>query len=92
MTEVMAAEIEKQMRCLALIASEKFGLDQEDERLEEFCDDKPNRNDTDTFNECIEAGWIRSWRNDLTDSGGCEITDAGRAALRALSHKGSSNG
>lgn len=74
---------EKQLRCIEVVAQEKFYMDQEDERLDEFCDDKPNRNETDTFNECIEAGWLRAWHDNLTDSGGVELTDLGRGALSA---------
>ena len=72
----------KQRRLVDLVASESFGVDHEDDRLNDFCDDKGD--ETDTFNECHEAGWLRTMHNSDTSWSQVYATDDGRAALSDL--------
>jgi hypothetical protein len=67
---------EKQYRLLALVKSEGL-MDHWDKRLDEFCDD--NGNGPDTFNQCHNAGWLRTWRSD--DDSSVMITDVGEGRL-----------
>lgn len=69
----------EQLECVRVVASAEFQrLNQEDEKLAKFCDDKLR---TDVFNQCIEAGWLMAWHNSIDDSGSVAVTDEGRAML-----------
>jgi len=45
-----------------------------------FCDDEKPGGD-DTFNRCINKGWLRSTHDSDTDHSVAYITEAGRSAL-----------
>jgi len=72
----------KQLSLLRIVAKARHGLDHEDKKLVPFCDDVEP---TDTFNQCHEAGWLKTWHNSLMDCSTVVITQAGREALAALS-------
>lgn len=69
----------KQLCLLALVQSEGR-MDHWDKRLDEFCDD--NGHASDTFNQCHNAGWLRTWND--SDSSTVVITDVGKQRLMAF--------
>lgn len=48
-----------------------------------FCGDEANGQTTDTFNRCIDHGWLLTSHNSDTDAAVVWLTDAGRAAIVA---------
>lgn len=56
----------KMLELVALVKTES-GMDQEDDRLDRFCDDRGDGRDT--FNLCCDLGLIRATHNSLLDCG-----------------------
>lgn len=63
---------ERMLALVALIKSAGGRMDQEDERLDAFCDDRGAGHDT--FNLCIDFGLVKAWHNSWTDGGACELS------------------
>jgi hypothetical protein len=49
--------------------------------LTPFCDDDSTLTKPDVFNQCHDAGWLRSGHDDRIDSSYVELTEAGKLAL-----------
>lgn len=82
------ARLTKRMRaCLELVASDAQGiLNVYDERLDQFCDDSPLRDGTDTINRCFEAKLLEQYYDGDSDNGTIVILPAGRRALDEATH------
>ena len=70
--------------CLKVIAAEGGTMSHEDERLAPFSDDKSTLTTPDVFNQCHDAGWLRSSHNQITETSVARITPEGYEALKAL--------
>jgi len=51
------------------------------ESLSPFCDDRSTLTTPDIFNQCHDAGWLKSWHDDRLDSSFVELTELGRTVL-----------
>lgn len=69
----------EQQACLKAVSAAGGIVDQEGPELAPFCDD---RAETDVFNQCVAAGWLRASHDTNTDIGLASLTAVGRAALR----------
>lgn len=82
----------KVMQLLRLIASEPFnGTINSSETgrphpLDPYCDDLPDRRDTDTFNIAHDLGFLQTGHDSDTDASTTFLTIAGRAALGGREH------
>lgn len=76
--------LDKEMVLLSIIADMKGGTDASDSPhswLNWFCNDEVHGQHSDTFNRCIEKGWLRSSHDTSFDTSTAWLTDAGKAAL-----------
>lgn len=72
----------ERLKCLEVIASEESGrMDHDEEALAPFCDEHSTLSTPDVFNQCHDAGWLRSFHSSLSDTSFVELTLAGRSAL-----------
>ena len=74
----------KIMTLLAILKKMGGECDASDDRcnwLNWFCNDGPDRHATDTFNQAIELGYIRTSHDSDTDSSWAKLTAKGMAAL-----------
>lgn len=85
LTRRLLSDAKKELVLLAIIAHTRGGQTDVSEYdwhwMGWFCEDeKPGG--TDTFNRCIDKGWLRSTHDSDTDSSTAYITEAGRLALK----------
>jgi hypothetical protein len=71
----------QRLACLKAVATAHICMDHEDRALLPFLDDNSTLTEPDTFNQCHDAGWLKSWHDSRIDNSYVELTDAGRAAL-----------
>lgn len=71
----------QRLACLKAVATAHICMDHEDPALLPFLDDNSTLTEPDTFNQCHNAGWLKSWYDSCVDNSLVELTDAGRAAL-----------
>jgi len=71
----------ERMACLKAVSLAHVCMDHDDPALLPFLDDNSTLTAPDTFNQCHDAGWLKSWHNDRLDCSFVELTDAGRLAL-----------
>lgn len=80
------SDAKKEMVLLAIFADMRGGQsdvsDYDWHWINWFCNDEAPGGD-DTFNRCINKGWLRSTYDSDTDHGTAYITPAGREALEA---------
>lgn len=75
------------LACLKIVAASGGKMNHEDPALRPFLDDASTLRDPDIFNQCHDAGWLRSGHDDRTDDSYVSLTDAGRAALSPQDHQ-----
>jgi hypothetical protein len=73
------------LACLKAVQRAHICMDHEDPALLPFLDDNSTLSAPDIFNQCHNAGWLKSWHNSRSDSSFVELTDHGRQALDAVS-------
>jgi hypothetical protein len=71
----------ERLACLEVVATSGGRMNHENPALLPFLDEKSTLRDPDIFNQCHDAGWLRSGYDDRTDDSYVYLTDAGRAAL-----------
>lgn len=69
------------LACLKAVSLAHTSMNHEDPTLLPFLDDNSTMTEPDTFNQCHDAGWLRSGYDDRTDSSYVRLTELGRAAL-----------
>lgn len=69
------------LACLRVVATARTRMDHEDTALLPFMDDNSTLSAPDIFNQCHDAGWLKSWHDNRMDCSYVELTDAGKAAL-----------
>lgn len=78
----------ERLQCLRVIAWADGEMNHDDTSLAPFCDDRSTLTKPDVFNQCHNAGWLKSWHDDRMDSSRVVLTDEGRAAMaRALNQQ-----
>lgn len=70
-----------ELSLLQLVADQGGSMSHDDERLAPFCSDESTLSEPDVFNRCHDLNWLKTWRDDRTDSSRVELTERGRAAL-----------
>lgn len=76
----------KEMVLLSIIADMRGSTDASDSPhswLNWFCNDEAHGEHSDTFNRCIEKGWLRSSHDTSFDTSTAWLTDAGKAVVTA---------
>ncbi len=68
---------EDRYRCLKAVVKAGGRLDHDDPRLANFCSDASTLTHPDVFNQCHDAGWLKSWHDDRADSSIVELTKEG---------------
>lgn len=76
----------ERLACLQIVATAHTGMSHDDNALLPFCDDKSTLTDPDIFNQCHEAGWLKSWHDSRLDCSYVELTQQGRAILKDSPH------
>lgn len=71
----------ERLACLKVVAAAHISMNHDDTALLPFLDDNSTLREPDTFNQCHDAGWLKSWHDSRIDMSYVELTDAGRAAL-----------
>ena len=69
------------LECLRVIAQHDGEMNHEDAALAPFCDDASTLTKPDIFNQCHDAGWLKSWHDNRFDSSRVVLTDDGREAM-----------
>lgn len=72
----------QRLACLKAVAAAGGRVDHEHPDLKPFMDDDSTLTHPDVFNQCHDAGWLRSGHDDRDDTSTAYLTDAGRDALR----------
>jgi len=76
----------ERVACLKAVSLAHISMSHDDPTLLPFLDDNSTLSAPDTFNQCHDAGWLKSWHDNRIDHSYVELTDAGRAVL--LQHSG----
>jgi hypothetical protein len=71
----------ERLACLRVVKAAGGSIDHEHPDLAPFCDDASTLGRPDVFNQCHDAGWLRSGYDDRFDSSTAYLTKEGRAAL-----------
>jgi hypothetical protein len=69
------------LACLKAVSLAHSSMSHDDPTLLPFLDDNSTLTEPDTFNQCHDAGWLRSGYDDRTDSSYVRLTDAVRVAM-----------
>lgn len=78
----MRSPSDEELKLLRLVAAEPCAtINQEDARLAPFCDDRSTLTHPDTFNRCLDLGWLKAWHDNSSDHHTAELTEAGRQCL-----------
>lgn len=76
----------ERLACLKAVSLAHTSMSHDDPTLLPFLDDNSTLSEPDTFNQCHDAGWLKSWHDNRSDNSTVELTPAGRALL--LQHSG----
>lgn len=71
----------ERLACLKVIQATGGSADHEHPDLKPFLDDNSTLTHPDVFNQCHDAGWLRSGHDDRFDSSTAYLTEAGRQVL-----------
>ena len=71
----------ERMACLKAVAAQGGSIDHEHPSLKPFLDENSTLRYPDVFNQCHDAGWLRSGYDDRFDSSTAYLTEAGRKLL-----------
>jgi hypothetical protein len=77
----------ERLACLKAIAAAPTGLDHDDPVLAPFCDDRSTLRTPDVFNQCHDAGWLKTDHDSRLDCSFVELTAKGIAALKTAQGK-----
>lgn len=68
----------ERLACLKVVAAAGGSMNHDEKALEPFCDDGSTLTGPDVFNQCHDAGWLRSSHDDRFDSSTVHLTDEGK--------------
>lgn len=71
----------ERLACIKVVATAHTSMSHDDPALLPFLDDNSTLGKPDTFNQCHDGGWLKSWHDSRLDCSYVELTEAGRAAL-----------
>ena len=69
------------LACLKVVETARTRMSHDDDALLPFMDDNSTLTVPDIFNQCHDAGWLRSWHDSRLDCSYVELTAAGEEAL-----------
>jgi hypothetical protein len=73
----------ERLDCLRTVLHGGGSLNHDAAQLAPFCDDASTLTKPDVFNQCHDAGWLRSLHDDRTGNSTVYLTQEGRAVLVA---------
>lgn len=74
----------ERLACLRAVEAAGGSADHEHPGLKPFLDDNSTLSHPDVFNQCHDAGWLRSGYDDRFDSSTVYLTAAGREIIGAV--------